>query len=250
MQFIVFKPITSSKRHYLNIYNKLNKKSILKFLIIKNTNSAGRNNTGKITVRHKGSLKKRLYRILNFKNQTNLIGIVFSLEYDPFRTSNIASVYNIKDKSFLYILAPKNLKIGNIVKVSSNNEKKIGNFITLNQVPIGCPIYNISFKIYCISKLSRSAGTYSLLINRNQNKCEILLSSGTKIFLPINAFCNIGIVSNQYLFLKQLGKAGISRWLNRRPTVRGVSMNPVDHPNGGGKGKKSSKKRSPWGKLK
>lgn len=246
MQLVTFKPHTSSKRHYLNIYNKFNTKFVLKSLLTKNINAAGRNNNGKITVRHKGSLNKRLYRIINFNNKINFIGIIFSIEYDPFRTSNIASVYNVQNKSFFYIIAPSKLKIGNIIKSSDN---KIGNYIILNQVPIGCPIYNISLKSTGISKFSRSAGTYSLLINKNQTNCEVLLSSGVKRFLPVKSFCNIGVVSNEFSFLKQLGKAGRSRWLNVRPTVRGVSMNPVDHPNGGGEGKKSSKKRTPWGKI-
>lgn len=123
MGLIILKPTSPSKRHYFNINNNLNKKFVIKSLIIKNINPGGRNNTGKITIRHKGSLNKRLYRIISFCNKVNFIGVIFSIEYDPYRTSNIASVYDIQNKSFFYILAPQKLRIGNIIKTSSNIEK-------------------------------------------------------------------------------------------------------------------------------
>jgi large subunit ribosomal protein L2 len=247
MKFIVLKPTSPSKRHYLNVYNKLNSKPILKTKLVRNINKAGRNYSGKITIYHKGNGVKKLYRIIDFKKQEHLIGVVFSLEYDPYRNSNIASVYNINNKSFSYIIAPKNLKLGDII--GNNLSIKIGNNLTLNKVPIGCPIYNISLLPNSISKISRSAGTYSLVIDKTKVYCKLILSSGYNIFLSNKLFCNIGIVSNQFIFLKQLGKAGRSCWLNIRPAVRGVAMNSVDHPNGGGEGRKSSKNKSPWGKI-
>lgn len=246
-KFFILKPTSPSKRHYLNIYNNLNKRPILKAMLVKNKSFAGRNNTGKITVRHKGNINKKLYRKINFKKYIYFIGITFSLEYDPYRSANIAAIYNINTKLFFYILAPKNLKLGDIIKTGDNFEIKIGCNLTLDKVPVGCPIYNISLLFNGISKISRSAGTYSLIINKNRNYSELKLSSGIKIYMLNKLFCNIGIVSNQFYFLKQLGKAGRSRWLNIKPTVRGVSMNPVDHPNGGGEGKKSSKSKTPWG---
>jgi large subunit ribosomal protein L2 len=245
----VLKPTSSSKRHYLNIYNKLSKRPTLKILLIKVTNSAGRNNSGKITVRHKGNINKRLYRVVNFRNQVDLIGIVFSLEYDPYRSSHIASIYNIKTKLFLYIIAPNNLKLGDIIGTTASFKVKTGCSIKLDKVPVGCPIYNISLLPNSVGKISRSAGTYSLVINKTRNYCNLIFSSGFKSCLLNYLYCNIGEVSNQFFFLKQLGKAGRSRWLNIRPTVRGVSMNSVDHANGGGEGKKSSNNKSPWGKL-
>jgi large subunit ribosomal protein L2 len=247
MKFIVLKPITASKRHYLNIYNKLSKRPILKTRLIRNINRAGRNYSGRITISHKGNSVKKLYRVIDFKKQEYLIGIVFSLEYDPYRNSNIASIYNINNKSFSYIIAPKNLKLGDII--GNNLNIKIGNNLILNKVPVGCPIYNISLLPNSISKITRSAGTYSLIIDKTKTYCKLILSSGLSIFLSNRLFCNIGIVSNQFIFLKQLGKAGRLCWLNKRPTVRGVSMNSVDHPNGGGEGRKSSKNKSPWGKI-
>lgn len=247
MKFIALKPISPSKRHYLNIYNKLNKKPILKSRLIFSINRAGRNCSGKITVYHKGNGVKKLYRVIDFKKQGYLIAIVFSLEYDPYRNSNIAAIYDINNKVFSYIIAPKNLKLGDII--GDNLNIRIGNSLILDKVPIGCPIYNISLLPNSISKISRSAGTYSLVIDKTKIYCKLILSSGSNIFLSNKLFCNIGVVSNEFSFLKQLGKAGRSRWLNIRPTVRGVGMNCVDHPNGGGEGKKSSKNKSPWGKI-
>lgn len=250
VSFRVLKPTSPSKRHYLSIHNKLSKKPALKVLLVKHNNSAGRNNTGKITARHKGNINNRLYRTVNFLSPSNnFTGIVFSQEYDPYRNSNIASIYNIKTRSFLYIIAPNNLKLGDITGSTDNFKIKIGHLSKLHKIPIGCPIYNLSLSPSSIGQISRSAGTYSLVTNKTRTHCNITFSSGFKVFLPIHSYCNIGEVSNKFFFLKQLGKAGRARWLNIRPTVRGVSMNPVDHANGGGEGKKSSNKKSPWGRL-
>jgi large subunit ribosomal protein L2 len=203
---------------------------------------------GKITIRHRGSINKRLYRVLNLRNQVDLIGIVFSLEYDPYRNSNIASIYNIKTQLFFYMIASNKLKLGDIIGITDSFRIKLGYFAKLEKIPVGCPIYNISLLLNSVGKISRSAGTYSLVINKTRNYCNLIYSSGSTVCLLNYLYCNIGEVSNQLFFLKQLGKAGRSRWLNIRPTVRGVSMNSVDHANGGGEGKKSSNNRSPWGK--
>ena len=249
MQLILLKPTSPSKRHYLNIFFNINKKAVLKTKLKKNINSGGRNYFGKITIRHKGyKHNKKLFRIINFQKIKNLFGIIFSIEYDPFRSANIASVFNLNMKKFFYILAPKNIKLGNIIKTGENIDIKIGNSVIIKKIPIGCPIYNISLKPFHISKICRAAGLYGLIINKTLNYCTVILNSGHKINIFNQCFANIGIVSNQFSFLKQFGKAGRSRWLNIRPHVKGTSMNPVDHPNGGGEGRKSQSNKNLWGK--
>lgn len=250
MYLIISTPTTPSKRHYLNIINNTNKKPVLKTKLKKINNSGGRNYLGKITIKYKTSYKyNKLFRVINFKKIKNLLGIVFSIEYDPFRSANIISIFNLNTKQFFYALAPKNIKLGNIIKTGKNNEIKIGNSIIVKKIPLGCPVYNITLKPFSIGKISRSAGTFSLITSKNTKYCILNLSSGFKIKIFNNCIANIGIVSNEFLFLQQLGKAGRSRWLNIRPFNRGVSMNPIDHPNGGGEGKKSSFNKNPWGKI-
>jgi large subunit ribosomal protein L2 len=250
MKFKKYKPVTSSQRHLI-LLNKLflNKTSLIKSKISGLTNSSGRNNQGKITVRHKGGGTKHKYRELNFKRNYNTTGIITSLEYDPNRTAYIASVYDFFKKTYYYILASINLNIGDIVKSGIISEVKLGHTMRLEYVPIGSFIHCISDKS-CIAKFTRSAGTYSLLIEKTRNYCKIKLSSGVYKLISNKSYATIGIVSNENNFLKILSKAGRSRWLNIRPTVRGVAMNPVDHPHGGGEGKTSGGRTSvtPWGK--
>lgn len=249
MKLIIMKPNTPSKRHYLNIFCELSKNPVLKTKLLKKINCSGRNHFGKITIKHKGHGHKRLYRVISFNNQ-NSIGITFSIEYDPFRTANIALIYNFEKKKFFYIIAPKYLKPGHIIKTGKNAEQKIGNSMNLSKISIGCPIFNVSIKFNEIGKISRAAGTYSLLTNKNKMVCELILSSGVKVCLFNNSFCTIGIVSNEFSFLKKLGKAGRSRWLNIRPSVRAISMNSVDCVNKNNKGKNSLKTKKLWGKKK
>ena len=164
---------------------------------------------------------------------------------------NISSyVFNLKTKNFYYTIAPKNLKVGDIVKSGSNAEIKNGHSLPISKIPVGCLIHNIAPKINGIAKFSRSAGTFSQLIEKTTNYGKIKLSSGEQQTISINCFATIGIVSNEFLTLTTLGKAGRSRWLNKRPKVRGVAMNPIDHPHGGGEGKTSGGRSSvtPWGK--
>lgn len=212
-------------------------------------NRAGRSsNTGKITVRHKGGGHKKRYRKINF-NRFNLSeGIVCSLEYDPNRSARIASIYEINNNFFYYIIAPLGLNIGDIVKSGTKIEPKTGYSLPLFKIPAGTYLYNISAKAGQKAKLSRAAGAFATLIEKNFELTKIKLSSGKFRYIQSNCFASIGIVSNEETFLTKLGKAGHSRWLNKRPSVRGVAMNPIDHPNGGGEGKKSGKGKSPWGK--
>lgn len=146
------------------------------------------------------------------------------------------------------MLAPKNTKLGDIVKSGSNIEAKLGYSLPINEIPVGSLVHNVSTTPNKPSQISRAAGTFSKIKEVTLTHAKIELSSGEQRFISQKCYATIGIVSNELNFLTQLGKAGRSRWLNRRPTVRGVAMNPIDHPHGGGEGKKSGKGRTPWGK--
>jgi large subunit ribosomal protein L2 len=244
------KSFTSSQRHLIQLNTKhLTKKPILKNKLKGLKNSSGRNNSGKITVFHKGGGHKKRYRSINFKRINECTGITISIEYDPNRNSNIAAIYDLVKKKFFYMIAPKNLKIGDIVKSGSNVEVKLGNSLPIAEIPVGSLIHNISSKIAGPANISRAAGTFSQLKEKSINYAKIQLSSGKQKLISPQCYATIGIVSNELSFLSKLGKAGRSRWLNKRPTVRGVAMNPIDHPHGGGEGKKSGKGKTPWGKF-
>jgi len=222
--FILNKPVTPSKRHYLNIFYFLSNSTAKKRL--KKYNNFSKN--------------KILYEnMTNIKN--NLYGIVFSIQYSFFKNAFIASIFDLNNKYFFYMIAAKNLKIGDIIKTSQNSNIKIGNFVSLKQIPFGCPIFNISNQLNCRGKLCKAPGTFGLVLNKKINYVTLLLNSGKKKKLFDLYLCCVGIVSNELHFLKQIGKAGRSRWLGFKPKVRGVAMNPVDHKNGGGEGKKSPK---------
>jgi large subunit ribosomal protein L2 len=250
MEFKITKPSTPSQRH-LTLLNTecLRKKSLIKKKIKGLINSAGRNNSGKITVRHKGGGHKKKYRYIDFYRTKTSTGITTSIEYDPNRNSNIASIYEISKKDFFYILAPKNLKIGDIVKSGPNAEQKIGHSLPISEISTGSYIHNISPTTVKPAQISRSAGTFSIIKEKTLEYAKIELSSGEHRFISSQCHATMGIVSNDLMSLTQLGKAGRSRWLNKRPAVRGVAMNPIDHPHGGGEGKKSGKGKTPWGKT-
>lgn len=239
---------------YQNQENQLSTKKLKKKPLLKNkikglVNLAGRNNSGKITVWHKGGGHKQKYRKINFNRKNNSIGIVCSLEYDPNRNANIASVYEFHDGSFFYIIAPKKLTIGDIVESGKNIETKLGNSLPISEIPVGSYIHNISPTISKQAQISRSAGTFSKLKEKTLKYAILELSSGEQRSISTKCYATIGIVSNELSFLTKKLKAGQSRWLNKRPTVRGVAMNPVDHPHGGGEGKKSGINKTPWGKY-
>jgi len=249
--FKVIKPTTPSKRQLISLINKneINKKPLLKTKILGTNKTSGRNHSGKITVFHKGGGAKKKYRAIEFTRTLESRGIVCSIEYDPNRKAYIASVYDYLKKQFFYILAPQNLKIGDIVKSGFNVEQSLGNSLPISNIAEGTYIHNISTKVYKKAQIARSAGTFSIVKEKTEKNVILELSSNKLLKLEKNCFASIGEVSNKFYFLVNLGKAGRSRWLNVRPTVRGVAMNPVDHPHGGGEGKKSGKKLSPWGKL-
>lgn len=243
------KPVTPSQRQLVQLSQKnLRKTPLLKKYIKGLTNSCGRNNSGKITVRHKGGGHKKRYRILDFFRTHPLTGVICSTEYDPNRNTTIASVFCLLTQKFSYIIAPKNLKVGDIIKSGPNAETKIGHSLPLAKIPVGSYIHNVSPKEKKAAQISRSAGTFSQLTEKTLNYAKIELSSGEQRFISVNCYATIGIVSDEFTFLTKLGKAGQSRWLNKRPSVRGVAMNPIDHPHGGGEGKKSGMGCSPWGK--
>ncbi len=244
---------TETKKQLTNRTFDINKfvfknRSLIKKNIIGLAKTAGRNNSGKITVWHTGRGNKKKYRKINFYRTEQSTGIICSLEYDPYRNSNIAAVYDVYNNVFFYIIAIKNLKVGDIVKSGLALNPKLGYSLLLNKIPVGSFMHNISFRNMSYAKISRAAGSFCQLKEKTLDHATIKLNSGKLKKISIKNIATIGIVSNEYIFLSKLRKAGQSRWLNIRPTVRGVAMNPVDHPNGGGEGKKSSKKRTPWGK--
>ena len=239
-----FKPVTPSQRHLIQVTAKnLAKKPLLKTKITGVKNNCGKNYTGRIVSYHKGGGHKKKYRHIDFNLSKDKIGIITSIEYDPFRTANIASVYNYLDKKYEYIIASKGTAIGDIIKTGKLAEVKNGHSLPLYKIPIGSLIYNIPTKIGTPSQISRSAGAFSQLIEKTAKFGRIKLTSGEQRYIPINCYATLGIVSNELNFLTTRGKAGRSRWLNRRPHVRGVAMNPIDHPHGGGEGKTNSSER-------
>lgn len=245
------KPTTSSRRQLVKLNQKnlnLSKKPILKQSVKGKKNSSGRNHSGKITVFHKGGGVKKCYREIKFFRTFNSTGIVCSLEYDPNRSAYIAAVFDFINSDFFYILAPQNLRIGDIVKSGLELEPSLGSSLPIAGISIGTPIHNISLKITDKGKFSRAAGTFSIIKEKTDNHALIELSSGEQKLVSSKCFATVGEVSKELHFLTRLGKAGRARWLNRRPTVRGVAMNPIDHPHGGGEGKKSGSSRTPWGK--
>ena len=249
MKLKIVNPTTPSQRNLIKITNKtLEKTPLIKTKIKGLKNSTGRNHSGKITSRHKGGGHKQKYRHIDFNRTSNSIGIVTGLEYDPNRTGYIASIFDFVTKSYSYIVAPEELTLGDIVKSGSNAEPKLGHSLPIAKIPVGSLLYNVSSRINKPAQISRSAGTFSYLIEKTPKYCRLKISSGKQIIISINCYASMGVVSNELHFLTTLGKAGRSRWLNKRPTVRGVAMNPVDHPHGGGEGRKSGKNLTPWGK--
>lgn len=247
------KPTTPSRRHQLLLdRSSLNKIKILKNQSLFIKNKAGRNNQGNITVFTKGGGHKKKYRIVLHKRGF-LFGIVESIEYDPYRSSNLARVFSEEANLHFYILAPEGLKKGHFVK--SHIERKgdlrfkIGDFYCLKDLPLGVFVHNIPFPRK--GGVARSAGCSAQIISKDSTYCRLRLSSGEHRLFFLHTTATLGTLSNALHKRVVLGKAGRSRWLNRRPSVRGVAMNPIDHPHGGGEGKTSGGRPSvtPWGKV-
>lgn len=246
-------PTSPGQRHTVLLNLRfLDKRSSLKKATKGKSARAGRNKTGKITVYTKGGGHKRLLRKLSLMNDS--YGIVESIEYDPGRTSNIARVYSFERKIHFYMLAPELLEKGHIVRCNRSdkvNELKIGSSFQVGSLPLGVSVYNVAFSDSSKGFFSRSAGCSARLLTKTQTFCRIRLPSGEERLIPSNMIVSLGTLSNSSHKSINIGKAGRSRWLNRRPSVRGVAMNPVDHPHGGGEGKTSGGRPSvtPWGKV-
>jgi len=214
------------------------------------TKSGGRNNHGRITARRRGGGHKRLYRVIDFKRRKfDVMGTVERLEYDPNRTAFIALI-NYDDGEQAYILAPQRLRAGDKVVSGERVDVKPGNAMPLNSIPVGTIVHNVEMKQGRGGQIARSAGTYVQLVGRDQGYAQIKLSSGELRMVRGECMATIGAVSNPDQANTNLGKAGRNRWLGKRPSVRGVAMNPVDHPHGGGEGRTSGGRHpvTPWGK--
>lgn len=249
MAIVKCKPTSPGRRHVIQLINKnLYKGKPHALLTEKKIKTGGRNNNGRITTRHIGGGHKKKYRIIDFKRSKDGIeGSVERLEYDPNRSANIALIL-YKDGERKYILAPKNLCIGDVVMSGVNANIKIGNTLPLNNIPIGTVIHNIEMKPGKGGQIARSAGSFVQLVAREGLYVTLRLKSGEMRKIESKCRATIGEVGNTEHMLKVLGKAGASRWIGIRPTVRGTAMNPVDHPHGGGEGKNFGKHPvTPWG---
>jgi large subunit ribosomal protein L2 len=214
------------------------------------TKTGGRNNLGRMTARHRGGGHKRLYRIIDFKrNKLDSVATIERIEYDPNRSAYIALI-KYDDGVFSYILAPAKMKAGDQVVSSASADIKIGNCLPLKNIPVGTIVHNVEMKPGKGGQIARSAGTSVSIVGKDSGYAQIKLSSSEVRLVPLDCMATIGILSNADKKNTIIGKAGRNRWLGRRPHVRGVAMNPVDHPHGGGEGKTSGGRHpvTPWGK--
>ena len=209
----------------------------------------GRNNTGRITVRFRGGGHKQTYRIVDFKRRKTGAAKVERLEYDPNRTAFIALI-KYEDGVQSYILAPQRLSVGDEVVSGDSVDVKPGNAMPLSAIPVGTIVHNVEMKIGKGGAIARSAGTYAQIVGRDQGYVSLRLNSGEQRIVHGNCFATVGAVSNPDHMNSSMGKAGRNRWMGHRPHNRGVTMNPVDHPHGGGEGRTSGGRNpvSPWGK--
>lgn len=251
MALKTFKPNTPSQRELVLVdRSALYKGKPVKALTEGLTKSGGRNNTGRITSRRRGGGHKRSYRLIDFKrNKFDVSATVERIEYDPNRTAFIALI-NYDDGEQAYILAPQRLAVGDKVISSKSADIKPGNTMPLQSMPVGTIVHNVEMKPGKGGQIARSAGTYVQYVGRDQGYAIIRLNSGETRLVHGSCLATIGAVSNPDNSNTNMGKAGRSRWLGRRPSVRGVAMNPVDHPHGGGEGRTSGGRHpvTPWGK--
>jgi large subunit ribosomal protein L2 len=240
MAIKTYKPTTPGRRFFTSLdYSGLTKKRPEKSLIIPKKRTGGRNNMGRITARHRGGGAKRFIRIIDFKrNKLGIEGKVASIEYDPNRSANIALI-NYIDGEKRYIIAPEGLVVGNFIMSGKDSPIKVGNALMLKDIPVGKEVHNIELIPKKGGQLVRSAGLSAQILAKENGYSHIRLPSGEVRLIRLDCMATIGKVSNSDYAHISLGKAGRSRWLGRRPHVRGVAMNPVDHPMGGGEGKSS-----------
>ena len=235
-----FKPTTPGTRFRVgNAYKEVTTNQPEKSLLAPNTRSGGRNHQGKMTMRHVGGGHKKKYRIIDFKrNKHGIEGTVSSIEYDPNRTAFIA-LLNYADGEKRYIIAPEKIEVGDKLVSGKGSAPNVGNALLLDEVPLGSDIYNIELQPGRGAAIARSAGSYAQLVAREGKYAVIKLPSGETRLILRTCLATMGKASNPDHSLQSLGKAGRKRWLGRRPRTRGVAMNPVDHPMGGGEGKSS-----------
>jgi large subunit ribosomal protein L2 len=240
-----YKPTTPSRRHMVIVeYKKvLTTNEPHKALTKGVKRSVGRNNTGRITTRHKGSGNKRLYRDIDFKyEKKNIPAKIVSVEYDPNRTAFI-SLAQYADGAKTYIVTPKGIKVGDSFVVSEKAEVKLANRMILRNIPVGTLIYNVELKPQAGGRIARSAGNYAEIVAHDAGYALIKMPSTEVRRIIDTAWASVGEVSNDEHHLQNDGKAGKSRWKGIRPTVRGTAMNPVDHPHGGGEGRQGRGRR-------
>ena len=247
-----FNPVTPGQRKKSTLVNEeLTKTAPEKSLLVIKKKNSGRNNQGKITVRHQGGGEKRKYRIIDFKrNKFDIEGTVASIEYDPNRSANIALI-NYIDGEKRYIIAPKGLKVGMKIVSGENVDIKVGNSLPIMNIPVGTVIHNIELRPGKGGQIARSAGQSAQILGREDKYVLIRLSSGETRKILGTCMATIGEVGNEDYSLVRLGKAGRTRHLGIRPTVRGSVMNPNDHPHGGGEGRAPIGRKqpmTPWGK--
>ncbi|MBQ3218027.1 MAG: 50S ribosomal protein L2 [Akkermansia sp.] len=250
-----FKPTTPSNRYkVLPAFDEITKSKPEKSLLEPIRKSGGRNNNGRITTRHIGGGHKKHYRLVDFRRTRTEAATVLAIEYDPNRTCRIALV-QYPDGAKSYILAPVGLTVGMTVQAGENVAPKVGNAMPLKNVPLGTAIHNIEVRPGTGGKIARSAGQQAVLSNRDGEYALVKMPSGEVRKFRVECYCTIGQVGNTQHMNESSGKAGRTRWMGIRPTVRGMCMNPVDHPNGGGEGKSKSgggrqHLKSPWGHVK
>lgn len=250
MAIVKCKPTSPGRRHLVKVVNKeLHKGKPYAPLLDTKSKSGGRNNNGRITVRHIGGGHKQHYRIVDFKrNKDGIPAKVERIEYDPNRSANIALVL-YADGERRYILAPKGLKAGDSIQSGVDAPIKAGNTMPLRNTPLGSVVHAIELKPGKGAQIARAAGTYAQLVAKDGAYVTLRLRSGEMRKIEADCRATLGEIGNAEHMLRSLGKAGASRWRGVRPTVRGVAMNPVDHPHGGGEGKTSGGRHpvSPWG---
>ncbi len=250
MPIVKRKPTSPGRRFVVSVVNPdLHKGAPHAALVEKKSSNGGRNNLGRITVRHQGGGHKQHYRVIDFKrNKDGIVGRVERLEYDPNRSANIALVC-YADGERRYIIAPKGLKAGDKVQSGSASPIVVGNTLPLRNIPIGATVHCIEMKPGKGAQMARSAGASAQLVAREGAYATLRLRSGEMRKILSDCRATLGEVSNGEHNLRSLGKAGAKRWRGIRPTVRGVVMNPVDHPHGGGEGRTSGGRHpvSPWG---
>ena len=252
MSIRLYKSYTPGTRNRaLSSFTEITKVKPEKSLIRKKHRSKGRNNRGIITIRHRGGGHKKRYRLIDFKrDKYGIEGLVTSIEYDPNRNARIALI-NYVDGEKRYILHPKNLNVGDNIISGSNSPLNIGNHLPLEEIPLGTSIHNIELIPGRGGQLVRAAGTSAKILAKEGDYVTLRLPSKEIRLIRKECFATIGEISNNDAFLVQSGKAGRTRWLGKRPTVRGSVMNPCDHPHGGGEGRAPigrTRPLTPWGK--